>query len=360
MRTTGQNLLFVLLIVIAALGSPPSVAAATQGRIYYLIPTLVDDFQTESQRMIEGVFSTLNYEVISVDADGDPELQIQQLSNAAADNPVAIILNAVDSLSISRALKEIKPKGIPVLVYDRMLADDDEFQFASVSDAESIGEMAGQKAIDLLSLEADNRKTILQIAGDPGDSYSLRVLRGFQTIIRYHTQVDVITIPAMAWEPLNARKIAEELQQAKRHIDLIFCHSADLANAVIPLFEADIHGGRVKVMAITGAPVGLDNLEKRLQQFEIEQPTYAQVYGLALGLRHVLARKAGKPGLQDGPCNLMGIRGRLEQNAKVLKLAGRPLELGDLRDRKKLGLWGDLARPVKSADEINSLKCDGP
>jgi ABC-type sugar transport system substrate-binding protein len=309
--------------------------------------------------MIEGIFKTLDYDVISVDAHDDAELQIRQLKNAASDNPVAIILNAVDSLSISRALSDIKAKGIPVLVYDRMLANEDEFQFASVSDAVSIGEMAGREAIELLGLKADTKKTILQIAGDPGDSYSLRVLGGFRATMNDYRLVDVITIPAMAWEPQNARKIAEELKRSKRDIDLIFCHSADLAAAVIPLFQEDIELGKVNVMAITGAPTGLDNLEKGLQKFEIEQPTYAQVYGLALGLRHVLDRKAGKPGLQDGPCTVMGIPGTLGENGKVLKLKGRLLHRSDLQDRKTLGLWGDLARPAKSAAEINAMQCEG-
>src|SRR5438477_8115727 len=82
--------------------------------IYYLIPTLIDEFQTESQRMIEGIFGALDYEVISANADNDADLQSRQFRSALTDKPAAIILNAVDSVSIGKALGELGPNHTPV------------------------------------------------------------------------------------------------------------------------------------------------------------------------------------------------------------------------------------------------------
>jgi ribose transport system substrate-binding protein len=329
--------------------------------IYYLIPTLVDEFQTESQRMIESVFSTLQYDVISVNADGDPERQARQLRNAANDNPAAIIVNAVDAVSIGKALKAASAKGIPILVYDRRLSDEQAFDFASVSDAKAIGQMAADEAVKLLGAKSGSsaQKTILQIVGDPGDSYSLRVLAGFRETLGKHKDINVITVPAMGWEPANARILAEENLKL-HHPDLIFCHSSDLAAAVIPLINDRNHN--VAVMAITGAPVGIKLLAKGLESYEIEQPLYAQVYGLALGLRGIMDRKKGKPGLKDGQCKILEVSGKLESNGRVLILPGRPLHPEDLRDKERramLRLWGDLARPTKSAAEIAELACEG-
>jgi ribose transport system substrate-binding protein len=351
--------LAVALATIFAISTEP---ADAKERIYYLIPTLIDEFQTESQRMIEGIFQSLDYEIISVDARGDPDLQAQQFKNAAADRPSAIILNAVDSDSIGRTLAQYKTNDIPVLVYDRMLPMEDKFDFASVSDAESIGKLGAEMVIKLLNASASpgDKKTVLQIVGDPGDSYSLRVLRGFRTKFKDFKSFEVITIPAMAWEPANARKVANELVQAKRHIDFIFCHSADLAGAVIPLFEGKIEKGEIQVAAITGAPAGLVNLTRGLQKFEIEQPLYAQVYGLALGLQQIKSRKAGDTGsLTDGRCDLLGAPGKLSAQGRLLEFEGKPITLADFKNRASLELWGDLARPVKSAAEIRGLTCEG-
>jgi ABC-type sugar transport system substrate-binding protein len=312
--------------------------------------------------MIESIFGTLDYKVISVNADGDPQLQTRQLRSAANDNPAAIIVNAVDALSIGGALRAAQAKGIPILVYDRMLPIEEAFDFASVSNAEAIGKMAANQAIELLSRISGSPapKTILQIVGDPGDTYSLRVLAGFQTTLRESKDINVITVPAMGWEPANAYMLAKE--HLELHPALIFCHSSDLAAAIIPLVKPDIKANKIAVMAITGAPVGIDLLAKGLESFEIEQPLYAQVYGLALGLQSVMDRKKGLPGLKDGSCKILGVAGTIESNGRVLTLEGRPLLPQHLRDdkhRAMLGLWGDLARPTMSANEIGALGCEG-
>jgi ribose transport system substrate-binding protein len=295
-------------------------------RIYYLIPTLIDEFQTESQRMIEGIFGALGYDVISADANGDPDLQSRQLRSAIADDPTAVILNAVDSFSIGKTLHEIRQRRVPVLVYDRMLPLDYDFDFASISDAESIGRLAASEVLRLLQLQPDDQvhKTILQILGDPGDSYSLRVLQGFRTALRDHKNVQVITVPAMGWEPANARKAAEQVLKSNPKIDVIYCHSADLAAAVIPLVAERIEQGLVKVGAITGAPIGIENLRKGLQAFEIGQPLYAQVYGLAIGLQDVVKRHAGgAPTLTEGRCDILGAHGNVVEHSRVLQFEGK-------------------------------------
>src|ERR1051326_4408224 len=63
--------------------------------VYYLIPTLIDEWQTESQKAIEQFFSD-KYDVISVDAESDQKRQNRQLKDVIDLSPAAIILNAVD------------------------------------------------------------------------------------------------------------------------------------------------------------------------------------------------------------------------------------------------------------------------
>jgi ribose transport system substrate-binding protein len=368
-------LLFALFVACNLSASP--IETQTERRIYYFIPTLMDEFQTESQLMIEQVFKAEQYKVISVNAGGDPELQLRQLMSAATDMPAAIIVNAVDSISIASSLRDIRLKNIPVLVYDRMLEDPNEFDFASVADAKAIGQMAAERAIELLrsGSGSSEHRAILQIVGDPGDSYSLRVLGGFRAGLTDAENVSIVTVPAMGWEPYNARSIVEKYlkehpevlalgTEPKDYTSLgptlvVFCHSGDLAAAIIPLLEPAIKVGKAAVMAITGAPAGLENLAVGLEKFEIEQPLYAQVYGLALGLHEITALKNGLSRTEDGRCDILGVPGRLERGGKILSLQGRLVRVEDLAHRKDYGLWGDLARPLLSLPEITNLRCGG-
>lgn len=352
-----RSLIFTLATMLVAFGSG---TASAQNRIYYFIPTLVDEFQTESQRMIEGIFESLGYEVISVDAGADAQRQNKQILNAIVDQPVAIIINAVDSSTIGSVLKKAREKKIPVLVYDRMLDAEDEYDFASVSDAKAIGELAAEEALHLLEPCAES--TILQIAGDPGDSYSLRVLEGFRTRIRDCRDIHVFTRAAMEWEPHNAAAIARQYKELNSDLpNLVFAHSGDLAAAAIKVFQKETENHTVRFISITGAPAGLENVKKGLQQVEIEQPLYAQAYGLAMGLQEILNVSAGKAtALRNRVCFIMGVPGRLDQDGKVLLLQGQTVEYDQSKPNKlnKHDLWGELARPVKTPEEIRALKCE--
>ena len=81
-QTTGKR--GALAFGAAALGAGRRGSRSTaqdKGTIYYMIPTLLDEFQTETQKAIEGVFGEMGYEVVSLDAQNRPDLQLNQLED---------------------------------------------------------------------------------------------------------------------------------------------------------------------------------------------------------------------------------------------------------------------------------------
>ena len=103
-------------VVGLALAAQPA-AAQEQGTIYYMIPTLLDEFQTESQKAIEAVFGEMGYEVVSLDAQNRADLQLNQLEDVIQLGPDAIIMNAVDFDTIVPGVEQAREAGIPVLNY---------------------------------------------------------------------------------------------------------------------------------------------------------------------------------------------------------------------------------------------------
>jgi hypothetical protein len=63
--------------------------------------------------------------------------------------------------------------------------------------------------------------------------------------------------------------------------------------------------------------------------------------------------------LPDGKCTIMGVPGQIEHGGRVLKLEGRAIDANDLKRGDETILWGNLARPVKTAAEIRDLRCEG-
>ncbi|MDH3664856.1 MAG: substrate-binding domain-containing protein, partial [Alphaproteobacteria bacterium] len=116
---TRRNALAAAALALTVTALP--LAAQEKGTIYYMIPTLLDEFQTESQAAIENVFGDLGYEIKSLDAQNEANRQLNQLEDVIALAPKAIIMNAVDFDAIVPGVEKARAAGIPVLNYDRQI-----------------------------------------------------------------------------------------------------------------------------------------------------------------------------------------------------------------------------------------------
>ena len=262
-----------------------------------MIPTLLDEFQTESQKAIEAVFGEMGYEVISLDAQNRADLQLNQLEDVIELAPDAIIMNAVDFDAIVPGVEEARAAGIPVLNYDRQIRST-EFELTSVAGTVEIGRVAAGEAIRLLTeRHGEPRGLVLQILGDPGDNYTLDIQQGFEEIMAAEApDVEIVTNAAMQWEAENAGTILEDQLLVNPDIDLIFAHAAHLTVPLVAILEAEgKQPGDIMMMASNGAPVGLDNIRSGWQQVEVEQPLYAQIYGLAMFTPKILAGEELSP-----------------------------------------------------------------
>jgi ribose transport system substrate-binding protein len=317
-------------------------AAQEKGTIYYMIPTLLDEFQTESQKTIEQVFGELGYEVVSLDAQNRPDMQLNQMEDVIALAPDAIIMNAVDFDAIVPAVEKARAAGIKVLNYDRQIRTT-PFELTSVAGTVEIGRIAGEEAVRLLTERHGAPKgVILQVLGDPGDNYTLDIQKGFEEVMAEKApDVELITNAAMQWEASNAADIVEDQMLVNPDIDLIFCHAAHLTVPVISILEANgKQPGDIMMMASNGAPVGLDNIRSGWQQVEVEQPLYAQIYGLAMLTPKILAGEELEPGTYD----VVGLKSELtmEEWGPNLKIPGAAITPDNVDDER---FWGNLTPP---------------
>jgi ribose transport system substrate-binding protein len=316
--------------------------AQDKGTIYYMIPTLLDEFQTESQKAIEGVFGEMGYKVVSLDAQNRADLQLNQLEDVIQLKPDAIIMNAVDFDAIVPGVEQAHAAGIPVMNYDRQIRSA-PFELTSVAGTVEIGQIAAGEAIRLLGERYGEPKgLVLQILGDPGDSYTLDIQKGFEQVMAAEApNVEIVTKAAMQWEAENAGTILEDQLLVNPNIDLVFAHAAHLTVPLVAILEAEgKEPGEIMMMASNGAPVGLDNIRSGWQQVEVEQPLYAQVYGLAMFTPMIIAGKTPQPGTYD----VAGLKSELtmEEWGPNLKIPGAAITADNVDDTR---FWGNLTPP---------------
>ncbi len=345
-----RALRMAVIVAGAAMFAAASMPASAQdrGTIVYLVPTLLDEFQTTAQEAIEFVFSEVGFKVVSLDAQNRADLQLNQFEDSLALKPAAIILAAVDFDAVTPGVEAAKAAGVPIIVFDRQVRSTD-FALTSVSGNVDIGRISGREIKRLLEERSGSpRGKVLQILGDPGDNYTLDIQIGFEEVMKDYPNIELITDAAINWEASNAADIAENEVLANPDIDLIFSHAAHLSDAVRAVLEAaGKKPGDIMLVSSNGAPVGLEMIREGWLQAEIEQPLFAQVWGMVKFINKVVAGTSIEPGTYD----VLGLAGVLTQEdwGPNLALPGAAITAKNVDESR---FWGNLKTPEAPPDPL--------
>jgi ribose transport system substrate-binding protein len=331
--------------IVAFLGLAIMVQAATaqdKGKVYYLVPTLLDEFQTASVDAFKFTVESMGYEFTTLDGQNRADVQLNQLDDVILLAPKAIIMAAVDFNSVIPGIEKARAAGIPVIQFDRQIT-------ATMSDLTSVAgtiEIGNIAATGIQKLLKDRHGSVkgkvLQILGDPGDPYTLDIQKGFEDWMSEHADVTIVTKPAMQWEASNAGDIAENQLTIHSDIDVIFVHAAHLAIPVQAILESQGKApGDVMLVSSNGAPVGLDLIRKGWEQLEVEQPLFAQVYGVAMFLDKIIAGEE----LTAGTYDVLGLEGTLSEESWGwnMKLPGAAITIDNVDNKT---FWGNLDAPT--------------
>lgn len=322
--------------------------AQSKGTMYYLVPTLLDEFQTGSIDAIEKFMGDVGYDVVSLDAQNRSDLQLNQVDDVLNLDPSAVILAAVDFDAIKPGIEKLRAAGIPVMIFDRQITSTPS-DLTSVAGTVEIGHTAAAEAVRLLTeRNGAPEGKILQILGDPGDPYTLDIQKGFEERMAEYPDIEIINHAAMQWEATNAGNIAQDQLLVNPDIDLIFNHAAHLSVAVAAVLEAQgKKPGEILMMSSNGAPVGLDLIRDGWLQVEVEQPMYAQAAALAAFADKVVAGETLEPGVYD----ITGLESTLtiEEWGPNIQIPGAAITLENVDDPK---FWGNLQPPTEPVTPI--------
>jgi ribose transport system substrate-binding protein len=346
MKHLLRNLICAASLAAVTLASPAW--AESKGKVYYMVPTLLDEFQTESVSAIEKFMAGVGYEPVTLNADNKTDLQQSQMNDVIALKPKAIILAAVDFNALQPSIEKARAAGIPVMIFDRQITST-PVDFTSVAGTVEIGYVAAGEIERLLKQKNGAVKgKVLQVMGDPGDPYTLDIQKGFEEKMKAFPDVKIISLPAMAWEASNAGTIVSDQMVANPDIDLIFVHAAHLAVAAAASLEAKgKKPGDVMLVSSNGAPVGLDLIRKGWEQVEVEQPLYAQAAALAMFADKVV----NKQELKAGSYKVLGLDSTLtiEKWGPNLKIPGAAITKDNVDEPR---FWGNLKAPTEPVASV--------
>jgi ribose transport system substrate-binding protein len=323
--------------------------AQSKGTVYYLVPTLLDEFQTTSVSALEMFLKQVGYEMKSLNADNKTDAQQSQMNDVITLKPAAVILAAVDFNALKPSVEAARAAGIPVVEFDRQITSTPS-DFTSVAGTVEIGYVAADEAQKLLSGKHGSVKgKILQVLGDPGDPYTLDIQKGFEEKMKAFPEVTIISVPAMQWEASNAGTIVADNIVSNPDIDLIFSHAAHLSVAGVASLEAaGKKPGEIMMMSSNGAPVGLDLIRKGWLNVEVEQPLFAQAAAVAMFMDKIVNKQEIKAGEYD----VLGLKSMvtIESWGPNIKIPGAAINKDNVDDPS---FWGNLkppSTPIKAVE----------
>ncbi len=325
----------------AALLSPAY--AQDKGTVYYMVPTLLDEFQTGSVSALEMFLEQVGYDMTTLNADNKTDLQQSQMNDVITLAPTAIILAAVDFNALAPSVDAARAAGIPVIQFDRQISSTVS-DFTSVAGTIEIGYVAAQEVERLLTEKNGGVKgKVLQVLGDPGDPYTLDIQKGFEEKMAAFPEVTIISQPAMMWEASNAGTIVSDQLLANPDIDIVFSHAAHLSVAAVAALEsAGKQPGDVLVMSSNGAPVALQLIRDGWMQVEVEQPLYAQAAAVAMFMDKIVAKEPIEPGEYD----VLGLTSAVtvEDWGPTIKIPGAAVTAENVDDP---AFWGNGQPPAQ-------------
>ena len=342
-------LLSALAVAALAIAMLTPAFAQSKGKVYYLVPTLLDEFQTGSVSALEMFLKQVGYEMETLNADNKTDMQQSQMNDVIALKPAAIILAAVDFNALKPSIEAAMAAGIPVVEFDRQITSTPS-AFTSVAGTIEIGHVAAGVVEKLLSEKNGAVKgKVLQVLGDPGDPYTLDIQKGFEEKMKAFPDVTIISLPALLWEASNAGTIVNDQMLANPDIDLIFNHAAHLSVAAVASLEAaGKKPGDVLMLSSNGAPVGLDLIRKGWMQAEVEQPLYAQAAAVAMFMDKIVNKQEIKPGEYD----VIGLKSTVTNEAwgPNIKIPGAAITKDNIDNP---AFWGNMKPPT---DTIKSVE----
>lgn len=216
-----------------------------------------------------------------VDCYDQSDDQIRQI-DSLVESKIDILVVAPNDYKIAPALKRAKDKGIPIVLFDRMVDSDDYTAFIGGSNV-AIGSLAANYA-SRLAAESEGQN-VLEIAALQNTSPARERHQGFESTIKQYKEVNYRCIIGN-WDDNHTHDILKKEIDEGRKPDVVFCHSDFMAlGAHRAIVEAKLEQ-QIKVIGVDGLPnEGIQYVQKGWLAGTCVYPTHGEeIVRLALNI----------------------------------------------------------------------------
>jgi ribose transport system substrate-binding protein len=221
----------------------------------------------------------------------DADSQAQQIEQAIAKNPDAIVILPQDGAALTPVAQKAERAGIRVVNVDRLFTAPDAATATVLGDNYQIGVLAA----NYISEELNCQGNVVEIQGLAGISVTTDRSKGFTDALKIKCPKGGIKVVASQPGDFNPDKgltVMENILQAQTKIDAVYTHDDDMAQGVV---QAIRNAGREDEMFLTGVG-GSQYAMKQIKEGGLYRATFLynpNMAGTAVNMARLLALGEG-------------------------------------------------------------------
>lgn len=247
-----------------------------EGTVFFLLPNATTPRYTNSDapaviEVLAAVAPGITVEILN--AEGDPQQQVQQAETAVSRGASAIILTAADPNLSGGVLEKAAEGDVPVIAYEHE-ALNGPLDYFVVFSPYSAGEQQALFFVDQIDegvLEPPVR--LVRLYGNAGDNYNEEMLRGQNDVLQ--PLIDDGTIEVVCedntpqWDPAEAQRLMEQcLTRTQNEIDAVLGFYDGITAGAIAAMEPQGLAGVVPVYG--GQNPELSGLQYMLNGYQVD------------------------------------------------------------------------------------------
>ena len=202
-------------------------------------------------------------QVLYANADGDAAKQQQQAESMLTQGVRVLVLDPFDGVAASTIVGLASSRGVPVIAYDRLIANPDVAYYISF-DNELVGRLQAQSLVDRLQElgVAPGDGGILMVNGSPTDNNAAQFKRGAHAVIDASGYRVLAEYDTPGWDPASAQDwVTGQLTRFGSDIAGVYAANDPVAGAAIAALKI---GGLTPLPPVTGQDAELAGLQRIL------------------------------------------------------------------------------------------------
>jgi len=195
------------------------------------VSTLNNPFFAELERGVVETAEENGTTVQTVDAQDDAATQVNGMNDLIQQDVDVLLVNPVDSDSVTPAIESANSAGIPVITLDRSSSGGDVVTYIASNNVEG-GEMAAEFIIENVGEDAN----VVQLEGVPGASAANERGEGFMNVAEEN--LNVLDSQSANFNRSEGLTVMENLLQAHSDIQAVFSQNDEMALGALEAIQS--------------------------------------------------------------------------------------------------------------------------